>query len=182
MECRKNPVRHHLRRQVLRSVMDNPAPHTRFLTVPAVAVRAISNGLRPVTALTGLIVQLWTNLLQICPCTLPETSTGSPATSNNRATVRATLGQGSIDFPDHRRSGVGVARLPGTKIVAAVIGRSGQDTRCSKLNNQCFPIADAVLQGERKAIVNQVPATPDSPITRKSSDSAGTEKPATVSR
>src|SRR5208337_5605267 len=30
-------MRHHVRRQVRQSVMANPAPHTRFLTVPATA-------------------------------------------------------------------------------------------------------------------------------------------------
>jgi hypothetical protein len=30
----KDPIRHHVRRQVRQSVMSNPAPHTRFLTVP----------------------------------------------------------------------------------------------------------------------------------------------------
>ena len=34
MECCKDPVCHHLRRSILRSLMDNQAPHTRFLTVP----------------------------------------------------------------------------------------------------------------------------------------------------
>src|SRR5580693_4228938 len=36
----QDPIRHHVRRQMRQSLMANPAPHTRFLTVP-VAVRRI---------------------------------------------------------------------------------------------------------------------------------------------
>ena len=31
----QDPIRYHVRRQVRQSVMASPAPHTRFLTVPA---------------------------------------------------------------------------------------------------------------------------------------------------
>ena len=35
----KDPIRHHVRRKVRQSMMVNPAPHTRFLTVPLTSFR-----------------------------------------------------------------------------------------------------------------------------------------------
>jgi hypothetical protein len=40
MGGRKNPICHHLRRQVLRSMMVNPALHTKLLTLPPIAFKA----------------------------------------------------------------------------------------------------------------------------------------------
>jgi hypothetical protein len=41
----KDPIRHHVRRQIRQSVMVNPAPHTRFLTVPIADHHLLCNSL-----------------------------------------------------------------------------------------------------------------------------------------
>ena len=44
-------IRYHLRRQVRQSMMDNLAPHTRFLTLPAWVLPSQPCGFRPVASL-----------------------------------------------------------------------------------------------------------------------------------